>query len=603
MERQNIHGGFTSMHPHRLTWIGLLALCGLLSFHSFAQSKPSVAGDYAGVLAGALHLKLHITAAPDGVLNGTLDNVDQGANGLPCSDFQIDNNTLSFRVPTVNGTWKGTVGADGSLSGIWSQGNPTALNFTRDTFVASEKPSAVDGIWMGTVQAGGRSLRAQIRVKSDRSGREFCNFDSLDQGALDWECANVNLTRNDFSFEVPKVRGRWSGKLSDDRQTLAGSWTQRGTFPLNFSRQAAPVMAGPPASDAVMPPVKAPDLQSVLDRDLAAARTPVFRPGALSEEADAGVAIGVVEHGVRCVFTFGTAKPDSIFEIGSISKTFTGLLLARMVAEGKVKFEEPIRELLPPGTVAKPEGAEITLLDLATQHSGLPRMPDNFHPADPRNPYADYRAADLYRYVASHGVGRPNAPPFLYSNLGVGLLGQALASRAGKSYPVLLEQEVTGPLGLKDTVISLSQAQQARFIQGHDADHRPAHAWDLDALAGAGGIRSTSADMLTYLEAQLHPDKFPALAAAIEQTHELRADAGPGMRIGLAWLHGEKDGFYWHNGGTGGFSSYAFFDAKNDCAGVVLFNTTLSTTGSFADLLGAHVRQRLVGVPAVSLGR
>jgi CubicO group peptidase (beta-lactamase class C family) len=586
------------MSLDRVFWMGLLS--GLFACALSAQSKSSVAGDYAGVLAGALHVKLHITAAPDGSLSGTLDSVDQGASGIPCADFQIDGNTLSFRVPAVNGTWKGAVSADGtSLTGTWSQGKPMALNFARDTFVPSEKPSAVDGIWLGAVEAGGRSLRAQIKVKSDRSGREFCTFDSLDQGVLDWECANAILNGTDFSFEIPKVHGRWSGKLSADNQTLTGSWTQAGTLALNFSKQTAAVNGSPIATDAVMPPVKAADLESVLDRDLAAARTPIFRPGPLSEGTGAGVAIGVVQRGVRRVFTFGTAKPDSIFEIGSISKTFTGLLLARMVAEGKVKFDDPVRELLPDGAVPKPEGAEITLLDLAIQHSGLPRMPDNFHPADPQNPYADYRPADLYRFLASHGVAKPASPEFLYSNLGVGLLGQALANRAGKSYAALLQQEIAGPLGLKDTVVSLSQEQQARFIQGHDAEHRPVHAWDLDALAGAGAIRSTAADMLMFLETQLHPEKFPALAAAIAQTHELRAAALPGMRIGLAWLYVDKNGYYWHNGGTGGFSSYAFFDPKNDCAGIVLFNTTVGD--SFADLLGAHVRQRLVGEAAVSL--
>ena len=582
--------------------IDLLALAIASTCGLSAQSKPSLAGNYAGVLAGALHLKLHIAAAPDGSLSGTMDSVDQGASGIPCADFQIDGNHLSFRVPAVNGTWKGTVSADGTaLTGTWSQGAPMALNFTRDVFVASEKPSVVDGVWLGTVQAGGRPLRAQIKVRSDHSGSEFCSFDSLDQAAFDWDCAKVNFSGNDFSFEVPKVQGRWSGKLSPDHQTLIGSWIQGGTFALDFSRQPGAVKPTPPGSDAAMPAVKAADLKAVLERDMAGARTPVFRVGPLSQGTDAGVVIGVVEHGVRRVFAFGTAKPDSIFEIGSISKTFTGLLLARMAAEGRVKFDEPVGELLPQGTVPKPEGAEITLLDLAIQHSGLPRMPDNFHPADPRNPYADYRAADLYRFLASHGVAKPAAPGFLYSNLGFGLLGQALADRAGTSYAALLEQEITRPLGLKDTVISLSQEEQGRFIQGHDAEHRAAHAWDLDAMAGAGAIRSTAADMLTFLEAQLHPEKFPALAAAIAQTHELRADALPGMRIGLAWLYISKDGFYWHNGGTGGFSSYAFFDPKNDCVGVVLFNTSLGPEGSFADLLGAHVRQRLIGEAAVPL--
>jgi CubicO group peptidase (beta-lactamase class C family) len=448
----------------------------------------------------------------------------------------------------------------------------------------------------------GRTLRAQLTVRSDRAGREFCTFDSVDQGAFGWDCANVKLSAPDFSFEVPKVKGHWAGKLSSDGQSLTGSWTEGATFDLNFAKAAAPLKSSPPANDAALPPVDLASLQAVLDRDLAPARLPVFLAGPLSQQAAGeGIAIAVVRKGSRRVITFGAAKPESIFEIGSITKTFTGLLLAILAEKGTVRLDEPVREVLPPGTTPKPDGPEIALLDLAIQHSGLPRMPGNMHPADYQNPYADYHAADLYSFIASRGVARPASPQFLYSNLGLGLLGQAPANRSGKGYPELLRQEITGPLRLNDTVVSLSPDQQKRFIPGHDAQHRAAHAWDLDALAGAGAIRSTASDMLTYLEAQLHPDKFPALAAAIRQTQVLRADAMPGMHIGMAWLHVDKDGYYWHNGGTGGYSSYAFFDPANDCAGVVLYNRTVGD--NFADLLGVHLRQRLLGVPAVPLAR
>jgi len=317
----------------------------------------------------------------------------------------------------------------------------------------------------------------------------------------------------------------------------------------------------------------------------------------------------VAEHGERHVFSYGAAKVDSIFEIGSISKTFTGLILAQMVAQGKVKYDEPVRELLPPGTVSKPVSAEITLVDLATQHSGLPRMPDNFTPANNDNPYVDYDAAKLYAFLNVHGVAKPADAGFVYSNLGFGLLGQALSVRAGVPYPALLKQQVTDPLGLNDTVVALSAAQQSRFIPGHDGDHHPAHAWDLVAFAGAGAIRSTAGDMLTYLEAQLHPEKLKAagaagatLTAAITDSHQLRADALPGMRIGLAWLNEAESGNYWHNGATGGYSSYAFFNSAGDYAAVVLLNTSLGSAGSFADRLGQHISQRMAGKPAISLG-
>jgi CubicO group peptidase (beta-lactamase class C family) len=145
--------------------------------------------------------------------------------------------------------------------------------------------------------------------------------------------------------------------------------------------------------------------------------------------------------------------------------------------------------------------------------------------------------------------------------------------------------------------------------------HKPAHAWDLDGLAGAGAIRSTAGEMLIYLEAELHPDAVKpvgkagvkagdgaTLAAAITQQQELRADAGPGTRIALAWLHEAESGNYWHNGATGGYSAYAFFNPKGDYAAVVLVNTSIGSKGSFADRLGQHISQRLAGKPAIALG-
>jgi CubicO group peptidase (beta-lactamase class C family) len=368
-----------------------------------------------------------------------------------------------------------------------------------------------------------------------------------------------------------------------------------------FAFSTAPALE-PPTYQPAMPPVHVADLQAVLDRDMAAAREPAS--GRLALGKDAGIVVGVVDHGMRRIFTYGTADSDSIFEIGSISKTFTGLLLARMVAEKKISFDEPVRELLPKGLVAKPNGHEISLLDLATQHSGLPHMPDNFIPADRTNPYADYHAANLYAFMARRGVARPAHPPFLYSNLGFGLLGQALANSAGMTYPKLLEKEITGPLGMSDTVVSPSPEQWAHFIQGHggNAPHNPVHVWDLDALAGAGAIRSNASDMLTYLEAQLHPERFQPLAGALAESHRLRADAAPGEHIALAWFHKANAGVFEHGGATAGYTSYAFFHPKGDYAAVVLINTGPNLMLN-PERLGEHMRQRLTGEPAVSLAK
>jgi serine-type D-Ala-D-Ala carboxypeptidase/endopeptidase len=168
---------------------------------------------------------------------------------------------------------------------------------------------------------------------------------------------------------------------------------------------------------------------------------------------------------------------------------------------------------------------------------------------------------------------------------------------------------------MHDTVIDLSKEQEARFAQGHDAQHHVAHAWHLDALAGAGAIRSTASDMLTYVEVQLHPERARhvpgasianspsgTLASALELSQRLRTDVGPSTKIGLAWLYQTETGNYWHNGATGGYSSYSFFNPKADYAAVVLFNTTISGNGSFADRLGEHIAERLQGKPAIALG-
>jgi D-alanyl-D-alanine-carboxypeptidase/D-alanyl-D-alanine-endopeptidase len=308
-----------------------------------------------------------------------------------------------------------------------------------------------DGTWLGTLSVGTTTLRVQLHLQTSPAS---CTVDSVDQAAFGIPCTLTTQT-DTVSIDMPAFQAHWTGKISPDGTTLTGTFTQGGDLPLNFARQTtpiAPTSPKPPAIDPAMPPVPLADLQAVLDKDLAAALT----SGALAPSTHTGVTIGVVQHSVRRIFTYGPAKPDSVFEIGSITKTFTALILAQMVEQQKVRLNEPVRDLLPPNTVPKPTGPEITLLDLSDQHSGLPRMPDNFSPADPNNPYADYDAAHLYAYIAKHGLALPANAPFGYSNLGVGLLGQALSNRAAKPYPQLLHDEVTGPLGLTETAISLA---------------------------------------------------------------------------------------------------------------------------------------------------
>ena len=347
---------------------------------------------------------------------------------------------------------------------------------------------------------------------------------------------------------------------------------------------AAPALAYDPA----MSPVSAAGLEKTL-------RIRPLAPGN-------GLTIGVWKHGEQRILTYGAAKPDSIFEIGSITKTFTALILAQMVEQGKTRLDEPVRALLPPHVAAKPQGfpgeKEITLLDLATHHSGLPPMPDNID-ADAPETYGDYHVADLYEFLAAWGVARYTRVEFKYSNLGFALLGHALANRAGTTYQDLLEQDVTGPLSMKDTTTALSPGQLPRMIQGYDAQNRPVPPWTLDVLASAGAIHSTAGDILTYLKENLHPTLYAdkELQAAISLTHQLQAPVDTDSRIGLAWIYDTGAGVYWHNGTVPGQTSYAFFDPKNDSAAVILSNRF----SGLAQMLGPRIRAKLAGAPAVSL--
>jgi CubicO group peptidase (beta-lactamase class C family) len=350
-------------------------------------------------------------------------------------------------------------------------------------------------------------------------------------------------------------------------------------------------------TDPAIAPVNAEDMQALLDHEMEQAQ--VLKTGFLSPGTNAGVTIGVVKHGVRRVFAYGSARPDSVFEIGSISKTFTALLLARMVKEGTLKLDEPVRELFPPGVVRDSGGRDITLADLATHRSGLPRMPRDFFAADRSG---IHHLSDLHRFLAKYGLTKPEHASFNYSNFGFGLLGQALAARSGKSYQELLQEQITGPLGMRDTAIELTPELRKRYMQGYDGDRHPTRPFDQDVMASAGGIRSTAGDLLTYLEAQLHPEKAGELSSALQFSHDLRAEIAPGVGIGLSWFYNLLPGCrcYWHGGSTPGFTSDAFFKAKDDYAAVVLVNSGPNALG-FADWLSEHVRQRLAGEPAYSL--
>lgn len=310
-----------------------------------------------------------------------------------------------------------------------------------------------------------------------------------------------------------------------------------------------------------------------------------------------GIVVGLIGPDGRRVIAYGHLEKndprplngDTVFEIGSATKVFTSLLLADMVHRGEVSLDDPVSKYLPPN-VKMPErgGKSITLVDLATHTSGLPRLPSNLTPKDPANPYADYSVDQLYQFLSGYTLTRDIGSKYEYSNLGGGLLGHALARRAGVDYETLVRTRICDVLGMKDTRITLTPEMKTRLAVGHNQSLDSVPNWDLPTLAGAGALRSTANDMLTFLAANLGYVKSPLAPAMADMLKVRRPTGQPGLEIALGWHILTADGkeIIWHNGGTGGYRSFIGFDPKAGIGVVALSNTS---TPVGVDDIGRHL--------------
>ena len=279
---------------------------------------------------------------------------------------------------------------------------------------------------------------------------------------------------------------------------------------------------------------------------------------------------------------------DTIFEIGSITKVFTALLLMDMVVHGEVALTDPVAKYLPAeGRPQVFDGKPITLLDLVTYTSGLPRMPSNFHPRDKDNPYADYTVQQLYTFVHDYAPQYYPGSHYEYANLGFGLLGQVLSLRAGYGYEELIVSRICDPLGLNDTRITLTPAMRDRLAEGHNASLQPVPNWDIPTLAGAGALRSTANDMLRFLDACQGRHKSslgPAIAHLLDvrrQTDVKNVYAAAGWFVTTE----HKDELVVKLGETGGYSSLIGYSTRTGMEAVLLANTA---SGETTQALGSH---------------
>ena len=301
-----------------------------------------------------------------------------------------------------------------------------------------------------------------------------------------------------------------------------------------------------------------------------------------------GLIVGVLKDGQTHFYGYGeTAKgnktipgPGTIFEIGSISKTFTATLLAIAVGEGKVKLDDPVNKYLPDSIpLLQYNDKPVTLKDLSNHTSAIPRMPSNFQSTviDPKDPYSSYSTENLYSFLKHLQLTREPGTNYEYSNAAVGLLGTILQRIYHMSYEELLIKYISDPLKMNDTRVSIRKNDSSLFAKGYDENGVYNGPWNLSStFAGAGAIRSTARDMLKYAAANVGLPPGP-LGKAIQLTHDTTFSDNQAT-LGLGWHYirpGDKKVLF-HNGGTGGYRTYLAIDTQNKIAVVVLSNCAIS---------------------------
>jgi CubicO group peptidase (beta-lactamase class C family) len=313
----------------------------------------------------------------------------------------------------------------------------------------------------------------------------------------------------------------------------------------------------------------------------------------------------------------GAMAASARLELGSITKLFTGLLLADAVQRGELKLDEAVEAVLPDAlTLRDSAGAPLRWIDLATHRSGLPRLAGNMAPADPADPYADYDAAMLWRFLREHRADKPRDSHWEYSNLGFGLLGEALGLRLGQPFEAVLRARILRPLGLDSMQLAMTAQSGAATVPGHDTERRPVPRWRFRAMAGAGALTGTIGELARFARCVLGLEPHPLEAAVALATR--RHAAGPGSAgMGLGWLIAPVPApvgrtLLNHDGGTFGFSSSLWIDPAARLATAVVANAHVVVNDLALHLLDeraplrnpaaeAAARREAVSRPALTL--
>ncbi|MGY0041297.1 serine hydrolase domain-containing protein [Pedobacter sp. NJ-S-72] len=257
---------------------------------------------------------------------------------------------------------------------------------------------------------------------------------------------------------------------------------------------------------------------------------------------------------------------------------------------GKISLTDPITKYLPDSVAANPELQKIKIVNLSNHTSGLDRLPENIlsKNMDAVNPYKNYTAQLLFSYLKTSKLASVPGKVYSYSNMGAGLLAVILERIGGKSYEELIKEIIADPLKMNSTFQHLTPEFAKRFTKVYNNEGVEIKAWDFDALAGAGGLRSTvNDDLLIYAKNNIE-SKNPDLSKAFELTHQVTFSKEAVVGLGWHIIKSAEETYYWHNGATGGSTSFMMFDIKKKIAVVVLSNSGVDT-----DNIGSGIFDKL----------
>ena len=563
-----------------------LALAVLLATASAARAEEP-AGDWVGVLkspaVGDLTVAVHLKKGASGY-EGALDDVTLAARGIHLTNVQAGESRLVFDVPAAQGHYEAAWNAAaGRWDGIWTSPGVNVgvpFNLTRGAPPPPIRAAGVDGDWRGALNAGPAGImRLVFHVRTTEADGTTVVLDSPDQGVTGTPVGAASRNGREVTFDARGINAKVVGELSPDGSRIQGEFTQGPQLmPLVLTRASDAPMAPPTpprGSFQELAAWTAPDDAAI--RAILARRIDVERRGV-------GIVVGVITPKGRRVVAYGKMgvndpRPvdgETLFEIGSISKPFTSIVLSDMALKGQVALDDPVAKYLPPGTVVPSKDAKpITLRELATHMAALPHDLPNPQAKRIEDQFGATSEADLYKFLASYQLPRDPGAEWEYSNLGVGMLGLALARRNGTDIETMLRTRVWTPLGMTSTAMTITPALQPRLATGHDAYLRPVPPFQMGpAEAAAGQIRSSANDMLKLLAAELGYQQTP-LKPAMDAM--LTVD-GPGMQGGfrqaLGWmkLTAPNGTFITHSGGTFGQRAFAAFNPKTQVGVIVLTN-------------------------------